>query len=169
MGKTISSREDDPGIVEILQDGILIVEEVFSLPAKETDLSGGIRELADRLHGGVTTLAVSHTEIKKELTNTTGELVSLAIANVRLGTEIKKAISIIHDLASPCDEDALMHAYNVLKHEGNADICLISAELIDDDFSLPEVEIKFSDENLIEALRVAIGEYNNKAASKILD
>jgi hypothetical protein len=126
-------------------------------------------ELYQFLNEELLDFAVFHQETCKSNLQMSDDMLTLLIQQDHIIRELQNAADIIRAYANPVDNDELLdRALNVLKHEGNCQLDMRQDETSDTGL-LMEVDVKFSEENLREALRTAIETYNNELGDHLLN
>lgn len=164
----LSSREDQTSgdeLLEQLQELVFMANDIANIADDPAD---EVEDLLEQLEAALFVLADTIEENQVEIRGMANDLISLASHNHTLALELKRCAQLLIALsAPPTDEEVLDRALQVLRREGNAQIKSVEDESNDSGILL-EVELTFREEELREAFRLAILEYNNALPNKLL-
>lgn len=159
--QVLSSREETSN-TDLLQHFVsmlhLVLEDVRE-PGTEEPV------LLQQLGQALAQITKDYEEVCTMLEKSTNNLISAGLENLELRHAVGIADEVLKSLSAVDDEEILSAALKVLRAEGRAKV-----EVTTSDTSLSlDVSISFDEENLREALAIAITEYNFLAAQKALE
>lgn len=162
MGKILSSR-DDPTDLESMQDLVAFAHDALEFDEEPADT---VEELATQIELAVLGMGDRLRDQSVQIAMLSMDLIELSIRSAGMAKDLRDAVKLIEALAEPVhDTDAFKKALLIMKREGDP---TITTRANDDHGIEVDVDITFEENDLEEALRLAIGEYITSTAEAAL-
>jgi hypothetical protein len=167
MAKTLSSRigdedDDDLSNLEALQDIAFVVLDMAEIDEEPEEV---MDDIIAQLDEGVAAWAEKHETLEVAFAAMATDMLQLTLANDGLARELGAAAVVLEGLSqTPWIDELIEKSMSVLRKDGQAQVNMVGGESAVD----LKVQLTFDEDQLAEALRTAICEYNNNLAEGIL-